>query len=63
MQTASITPSRSSGFKPYTVASSSNAGKIALGKDDKKKETLEKKKEEKLKQKSEKAAKKVRVPN
>lgn len=60
MQTASITPSRSSGFKPYTVASSSNATK-AIGKDDKKKETIEKKKEEKLKLKAEKAAKKVRV--
>lgn len=65
MQTASITPSRSSGFqfKPYTVASSSSTSATAsskgLGKDDKKKENVEKKKEEKLKQKAEKAAKKV----
>lgn len=65
MQTASITPSKTSGFqfKPYTVASSSTANANAT-KDDKKKdlkktEGSEKKKEEKLKQKAEKAAKKV----
>lgn len=60
MQTASITPSKASGFKPYTVASSSSANANS-SKDDKKKDMKKtEKKEEKLKQKAEKAAKKVR---